>query len=80
MCDRPGHEATVMFSLVPAPPHEAALWEGPGYVYDVFYGEKRNTLRMRKVYQALSPLCRRGLGTRLVLEVQIWRLSLGLTT
>ena len=30
----------MMFSLVQAPPHEPALWEGPGYVYDVFLRRK----------------------------------------
>ena len=33
MCEGPGYKATMMLSLVPRPlPHEAALWEGPGYV------------------------------------------------
>jgi len=38
------------------------------YVYDVFYGEK-NGIRCacaNSVYQALSPLCGRGLDTKLV--------------
>ena len=64
MYEGPGYEATTSY---PAQSRFVGGASWARYVYDVFYGEK-NEIRCactNSVYQALSPLCGRGLGTRL---------------
>ena len=66
--------SAMKFSLVLRPSHKAAMWEGPGYIpcgqgtCTMFFTENNgiHCACASSVYQALSPLCGRGLGTRLV--------------